>query len=256
MSASAGGRRRRTWLRPLFGMVTTALLGCLWPTGTAVPPQPLPPLRASAPWRRRELLLPPIAAASAVALQPGQARAKEKLLGGQEEAGYRVVRPTGPEEPRLFNFLLPTRDPKLDGRQWGDKSDPDKKATAALFKLLGQKGEPKPMVLAGKLPKDFLKNIRGYAYPEGAGIISDSASEGFVDVEWTDIDKETGKELKVHNFARVFYGPQADKDVLLLFQVPDAQAEQLRSLWPQMRDTMALGAEGPVGGAASGPRAR
>mmetsp|Transcript_90733 Transcript_90733/g.282646 ORF Transcript_90733/g.282646 Transcript_90733/m.282646 type:complete len:738 (-) Transcript_90733:100-2313(-) len=170
---------------------------------------------------------------------------EKKLLGGMEAEGYRVVRPTGPEEPRFFNFLLPTKDPVLRGKEWGEMGDlDDKKALSATYKgLLGPKDEAKSLVLAGKLPTDFLKSIRDYKYPEGTGIISDSTpSKQFVDLEWTDMDVLNGKDYKVHNFARVYYsGVSPDKDVLLLFQVPDTQAEMLRGLWPQMRDTMALG---------------
>uniref|UniRef100_A0A7S1Q3C0 Uncharacterized protein n=1 Tax=Alexandrium catenella TaxID=2925 RepID=A0A7S1Q3C0_ALECA len=208
------------------------------------------PSRPPAP-RRRDLLL--LSAAPAALLPAGPATAEEKLLGGQEDGGYRVVRPSGPDEPRFFNFLLPTEDPLLEGKRFGDRSNPDKKEKGAMF--LGQfggKADPKSMVLAGELPKDFLKNIRGNTYPEGTGIISDTASEKFADLEWTDKDKQNGKEFTVHNFARVFYrGKTKDaktknaktKDVLLLLQLPETQVERLRPLWPEMRDTMVLEGE-------------
>lgn len=246
MAACGGGGRQRLRagsarrLPALWVALAAAVAGGLTVCRTAfVPPQR--PLRDPAPLGRRELLL--LSAAPAALLAGPAANAQqERLLGGQEDAGYRVVRPRSPEEPRFFNFLLPTDDPVLEGKGWGDMSNPDKKSPDALFKgTLGPKEEPKSMVLAGKLPKDFLKAIRGYTYPEGTGIISDSASEKFVDLEWTDMDKQNGKDFKVHNFARVFYAPVAGKDVLLLLQVPETQAERLRKLWPEMRDTMALG---------------
>ena len=171
-------------------------------------------------------------------------KAKEKARTKVDDQGRALVameRPTGTKR-KLYYFELPL----VKGKTWGDYSRDDPRETGTILKgPFGNKTENgifQTQVIAGKLEDEMIPRIREGNYTSETGVISDVETKDTVDLEWTDYEKRRYTKYKIHNFMRVIRAKEKNqKDIVVFLQVPEPQLENLRDLWPPIRDSFQMG---------------
>lgn len=218
--------------------------------------------------RRRWLLSAGIASAPSLMAPPCDARVlTSKDLGAPEKQDDPPAVPKlTADGTQVLSYVRPLKAgaklysvdvPVPVNKTWGDysKSGSDwnvllgKSSTAIDVVLKGKFGkkpnkDPLTIVLAGKPPPGFLDNIHGNYTTPGTGIISEVRTGNQLDLEWIDTDSYRPKKSnKNHNFARFVFDPKnvnvnKSKDVLLCLAIPEQQFEELKWMWPIMRDSL------------------
>jgi len=155
-----------------------------------------------------------------------------------------VARPLKYNLRKVFSVDIPI----VKGIPWGEYySDEDFLIKAKYEAKFGSAKEAATQVVVQLLKgqeENFTRNILDYSYTyPGTGIISNVSTEKTYDLEWIDSDVgRKNKKFLVHNVARILYNPRNGSDLLLLMQVPETQVENLKILYPPIRDSLKFGA--------------
>eukprot|EP00930_Biecheleria_cincta_P081594 TRINITY_DN7074_c0_g1_i1.p1 TRINITY_DN7074_c0_g1~~TRINITY_DN7074_c0_g1_i1.p1 ORF type:complete len:298 (-),score=61.89 TRINITY_DN7074_c0_g1_i1:66-935(-) len=258
-AALRGEGLRSVMLMALAAAVTTAALRLAF-----LLPEAKPPPREA---RRRWLLSAGLASASSLVATPCDARVLTSKDLGQvamvdDPTSTVKVREDGTElqsyarplkrGPKLYSVDIPVpankawEDFSKSGREWNIMLG--KSSTEVDIVLKGKFGEkskdPQTVVLAGKPPPGFVESIHGNYTTPGTGIISEVRTGNQLDLEWIDTDSYRPKKSnKNHNFARIIFDPKIvnvnkSKDVLLCMSIPQQQFDDLKWMWPIMRDSL------------------